>query len=57
MELEWLVRELRNPVSHVPAERIAGAVGAFTGHGQMPSASPAVLSHPTTTFALGCGRR
>jgi glutamate--cysteine ligase len=44
VELEWLVRELRDPVSHVPAERIAAAVGAFTGHGQLPSSSaPGVL--------------
>ena len=44
VELEWLVRELRNPLSHVPAERISAAVGAFTGHGQLPSSSaPGVL--------------
>jgi glutamate--cysteine ligase len=44
VELEWLVRELRDPVSHVSAERIAAAVGGFTGPGQLPSSSaPGVL--------------
>src|ERR1700733_4586118 len=44
VELEWLVRELRNPLSHVPAERIPAAGGGFTGHRQLPSSSaPGVL--------------
>jgi ergothioneine biosynthesis glutamate--cysteine ligase EgtA len=39
VELEWLVRELRDPSAHVSAERIARSVRSFTGDGRLPSSS------------------
>jgi glutamate--cysteine ligase len=44
VELEWLVRDARDPALPVPAERIADAVAAFAPAAELPSnASPGVL--------------
>jgi ergothioneine biosynthesis glutamate--cysteine ligase EgtA len=44
VELEWLVRDARDPALPVPAERIADAVAAFAPACELPSnASPGVL--------------
>src|SRR5215469_6810075 len=48
VELEWLVRDARNPALPVPAERIAAAVSAF-GAATLPSSStPGVLPSGAT---------
>jgi ergothioneine biosynthesis glutamate--cysteine ligase EgtA len=44
VELEWLIRDPRDPAAHVPASRIGAAVRVFTGHERLPSSSaPGVL--------------
>jgi ergothioneine biosynthesis glutamate--cysteine ligase EgtA len=49
VELEWLVRDARDPALPVPAERIAAAAAPFCGAAALPSsAAPGVL--PTGSF-------